>query len=55
MSIPVTPALSGVTLTTLPELSVAALELDNAQRPERATADRWMAPDANLVPALFPK
>jgi len=53
--LPATPALSGVPVAVLPQLPVAALELDEVQRPERVTADRWTAPDANVVPALFPK
>jgi hypothetical protein len=55
MSIPATPALCEVPIAAMPEIPTVALELDNAQRPERVTADRWTAPDANLVPALFPK
>ena len=53
--VPTTPALCNVPIAVLPQLPVAALELDEAQRPERVTADRWTAPDANLVPTLFPK
>jgi hypothetical protein len=53
MPIPATPALWEVTMAALPELAAAALELDNAQRPERVTADRWTVPDANLVSALL--
>jgi len=55
MPVPAMPALCGVPIAVLPQLPVAALELDSAQRPERVTADRWTAPDANIVPALFSK
>jgi len=55
MSIPATPAACEVPVAELPVLPVAALELDNSQRTERVTADRWTAPDANLIPALFPR
>jgi hypothetical protein len=50
-----TPALSNVPVAVLPELPAAALELNEAQRPERVTADRWTAPDANIIATLFPK
>jgi hypothetical protein len=53
--VPATPALCNVPIAVLPQLPATALELDSAQRPERVTADRWTAPDANIVPALFPK
>jgi hypothetical protein len=53
--LPATPALCNVPIAVLPQLTAAALELDEAQRPERVSADRWTAPDANLVPALFSK
>ncbi len=55
MPAPATPALSNVPIAVLPQLPAAALELDQAQRPERVTADRWTAPDANIIPTLFPK
>jgi len=55
MSTPATSAMCEVPVAAPPELSTVALELDNAQRPERVTADRWTAPDGNLIPALFPK
>ncbi len=55
MPVPATPALCNVPVVALPQLPVATLELDTGQRPERVTADRWTAPDANLVPTLFPK
>ncbi len=48
-----TPALCEVPVAALSDLPAAALELDNAQRPERVTADRWTAPDANIVSAVF--
>jgi hypothetical protein len=55
MPMSATPALCEVPVAALPELPAASLELDNGQRPERVSADRWTAPDANLIPALFPK
>jgi len=55
MTIPAMPALCEVPIADLPLLPVTTLELDAAQRPERVTADRWTAPDGNLIPALFPK
>jgi hypothetical protein len=55
MPVPATPALCNVPIAALPQLPAAALELDETQRPERVTADRWTVPDANLVPTLFPK
>jgi hypothetical protein len=55
MPVPATPALCEVPVAALPELPPTVLELDSAQRPELVTADRWTAPDANLVPALFHK
>ncbi len=55
MPAPAAPALCNVPIAVLPQLPAAALELDTAQRPERVTADRWTAPDANLVPTQFPK
>jgi hypothetical protein len=55
MSIPATPTACEIPVAELPVLPVAALELDNSQRPERVTVDRWMAPDVNLITALFPK
>ncbi len=56
MPVTATPALCEVPAASLPGLPLAAvLELDNAQRPERVTADRWTAPDPNLISALFPK
>jgi hypothetical protein len=50
-----TPALCEVPVAALPVLPIGALELDNAQRPERVTADRWTAPDGNVITALFSK
>jgi hypothetical protein len=55
MPVPATPALCQVPVAVLPQLPVAALELDTAQRPERVTADRWTAPDASMIAALFAK
>ena len=55
MSMPATPALCEVAAAALPELSAAAIELDNPQRPERVSTDGWTAADANLIPALFPR
>ena len=55
-AVDVNPANAGhIPVAELPELPAAALELDNAQRPERVTADRWTVPDANRVSAVFAK
>ena len=56
MSIAAAPAFCQVPLIGLPVLPALACELDETQRPERITADRWSPSDAaNMISALFPK
>jgi hypothetical protein len=54
MAMPPMPALCEVPVAALPYLPLVVIELDDGQRPERVTADRWTASDTNLISALFP-
>ena len=46
--------MADVPVAALPEMPTVTLELDNAQRPERVTADWGPRLMRNVVSALFP-